>query len=63
MKRHESTKLITKILNGEEKIANEVMFVFDYTDADDFPLEAQGYIYYVTDEAQQAQYIKMLKVL
>lgn len=48
MKRHEAAKLITKILNGEEEIANTVMFVFDYTDADSFPNEAKGYIDYVT---------------
>ncbi len=48
MQRHEAAKLITKILNGEEEIANTVMFVFDYTDADTFPNEAKGYIDYVT---------------
>ena len=49
MKRHEAAKLITKILNGEEEIEKAVMFVFDYTDADTFPHESKGYIYYVTE--------------
>ncbi len=48
MKRHEAAKLITKILNGEDEVANAVMFVFDYTDADTFPNEAKGYIDFVT---------------
>ena len=50
MKRHEAAKLITKILDGEQEVADAVMFVFDYTDTDTFLNSAKGYIPYVTEK-------------
>lgn len=50
MKRHEAAKLITRILDGEQEVADAVMFVFDYTDADTFLNSAKGYISYVTEK-------------
>lgn len=47
MLRHEAAILITKIMGGESEVANTVMYVFDFTDADEIPAASKGYIDFV----------------
>ena len=47
MKRHEAAILITKIMGGEKEVQNTVIYVFDYTDADEIPAASKGYIDFV----------------
>lgn len=46
--RHEAAILITKVMGGEEEVRNTVMYVFDYTDADEIPAESKGYVDFVS---------------
>ena len=46
--RHEAAILITKVMGGEEEVKNTVMYVFDYTDADEIPAESKGYVDFVS---------------
>lgn len=47
LKRHEAAVLITKVMGGESEIKNTVVYVFDYTDADEIPNESKGYVDFV----------------
>ncbi len=47
MLRHEAAILITKIMGGESEVQNTVMYVFDFTDADEIPAASKGYIDFV----------------
>ena len=47
MLRHQAAILITKIMGGESEVANTVMYVFDFTDADEIPAASKGYIDFV----------------
>lgn len=47
MLRHEAAVLITKIMGGESEVQNTVMYVFDFTDADEIPAASKGYIDFV----------------
>ena len=48
LKRHEAAILITKIMGGESELKNTVVYVFDYTDADEIPSASKGYVDFVT---------------
>lgn len=48
LKRHEAAILITKIMDGEGELKNTVVYVFDYTDADEIPSASKGYVDFVT---------------
>lgn len=50
MKRHEAAILITKIMGGQKEVENTVVYVFDYTDADEIPAASKGYIDFVTKQ-------------
>lgn len=47
LKRHEAAILITKVMDGEDEVKNTVMYVFDFTDADEIPVASKGYVDFV----------------
>lgn len=47
LKRHEAAVLITKVMGGEEEVRNTVLYVFDFSDADEIPAASKGYIDFV----------------
>lgn len=47
LKRHEAAILITKVMGGESALQNTVVYVFDYTDADEIPNASKGYVDFV----------------
>lgn len=49
MLRHEAAILITRLMGGEEEVANKYMYVLDYTDTDQIPQTSKGYVEYVRD--------------
>lgn len=47
LKRHEAAILITKVRTAKTKVKNTVMYVFDFTDADEIPVASKGYVDFV----------------